>query len=487
MSITPSDLQAVGITSPEVGEWPELTGLTADSRQVQPGDIFFALPGSTPGSNQDGTAYIPQALERGAGAVVVADSQANAVENDEALICRAAQPRRAYALLASRLTPGRPGYCAAVTGTNGKTSIVTLCRQLWQLAGKQAASLGTMGIQSEQYTVPGTLTTPDAVQLHSALETLAQNGVTHLALEASSHGLDQHRLDGLSVDCAVFTHLSHDHLDYHKTPEAYFHAKRLLFSNILKKRGVAVLNADAEHYKELASLAASRQDQVIDYGLEAKHLQLLSVTPQAHGITMRVLYKGIDYSIDVPLFGLFQAHNLLAAIGVMLASGINFDHLLPLIADLTVIPGRLERVSTVRSPFTVFIDYAHTPDALEKALLALRPHCQERLHVVFGCGGNRDKAKRPVMGEVAQRLADTVIVTDDNPRHEDPDSIREEILTACPDAVNIADRAEAVAFAIRHAKKGDCVLIAGKGHETGQYVAGEVIPYSDYQAVTQAL
>ncbi len=458
---------------------PDILGLTSDSRAVQPGYLFAALSGRS----ADGRRFLDDALKRGAGAVL-ADRP---VELPVPVIVDA-NPRRALALMAALYYAPQPATVAAVTGTNGKTSVAAFLRQIWQSAGLKSASLGTTGIVGPGIEKPGSLTTPDPVELHKELRELARLGVDHLALEASSHGLDQFRLDGVTLAAAGFTNLTRDHLDYHPDMAAYFAAKTRLFTELLPPDGGAVVNIDQREGVELAALCRGRGIKTVTYGrAERAELRLIRAEPKASGLGIEIGLAGQRHELDLPLLGGFQAMNALCALGLALATGVKAEAGLGALRQLRGAPGRIEAVAAHASGAKVIVDYAHSPDALETALKALRPHAPGRLVLVFGCGGDRDRGKRPMMGAIAQRLADLVFVTDDNPRSENPAEIRRAILAACPKAREIADRREAIHTAASLLRKGDLLLIAGKGHETGQIVGSKTLPFSDKDEAQAAI
>jgi UDP-N-acetylmuramoyl-L-alanyl-D-glutamate--2,6-diaminopimelate ligase len=397
-------------------------------------------------------------------------------------------PRLRLASLAARFYGRQPATVAAVTGTNGKTSTVQFARQLWALLGHKAASLGTLGITAPGMDRYGSLTTPDTVSLHRALAELADAGIDHLAMEASSHGLDQYRLDGVKVAAAGFTNLSRDHLDYHGSMEVYLAAKAMLFDRVLPPGGAAVLNADTPEFTPLSELCARRGHRLIGYGAQAKELVLLDLLPLPHGQRLKLEVFGRVHDIRLPLAGRFQCMNALCALGLVIGGGADADDATAALEKLGGVHGRLELVANHPSGAPVYVDYAHTPDALETVLRALRPHAERKLVVVFGCGGDRDRGKRPVMGELASRLADRAIVTDDNPRTEVAAAIRREVLAGCPpDAEEIGDRGEAIRAAVRDLGEGDVLVIAGKGHEQGQTVGTEVLPFDDAEVARTAV
>ncbi len=464
----------------------EITGLTADSRQVQPGFLFAALPGS----RSDGRAYIDEAVRRGAAAVVstpgaVAGGTITATGAPLAVI-EDANPHRAFALLAARFFGRQPQTVAAVTGTNGKTSVVWFLRQIWTALGHAAASLGTLGVTAPSLCQPGSLTTPDPVSLHRTLAELAEHGVERLAMEASSHGLQQYRLDGVRVAAAAFTNLTRDHLDYHGTMDAYLAAKLRLFTDLVGAGGTAVICADDPAAERVCRVATGHRLQVLTYGFAGDDLAIGAAIPTAGGQELSLAIFGRDYPVLLPLVGRFQAANALAAAGLAIATGGDADAVVASLSRLQPVQGRLEKVAEAGGA-PIYVDYAHTPDALAVVLRALRPQASGRLAVVFGCGGDRDAGKRPVMGQIAAELADRVFVTDDNPRSEEPALIRRQVLATCPEGIEIGDRSEAIAAAVTELAAGDVLLVAGKGHESGQIVGASVLPFDDATAVRDAV
>jgi UDP-N-acetylmuramoyl-L-alanyl-D-glutamate--2,6-diaminopimelate ligase len=470
------------VLPPMSGE-TEITGVTADSRKVAPGWIFVAIPGA----KADGARFVPEAVAKGAAAVIVKDDAdvPDGASGGPAML-RVAEPRRALALMAARFYGAQPASIVAVTGTSGKTSVADFARQIFASLGHQAASLGTIGVVKPDGSVYGGLTTPDPVTLHETLAELAGEGITHLAFEASSHGLDLYRLDGVRMKAAAFTNLGRDHLDYHPSMEAYLAAKLRLFAEVLPPDGVAVVNADAEHGAQVAAAAERAGRRVLRVGRTGDGLQLASLDRDGFAQRLGVRHGGTTYDIRLPLIGTYQASNALLAAGLAIAVGEPANRVLPALEELQGVKGRLEIVGHVRGALIV-VDYAHKPDALLAALRALRPFAQGRLGCVFGCGGDRDRGKRPIMGRIAVENAHHVIVTDDNPRSENPEAIRAEILAGARGAREIGDRAEAIRAGIRLLGHGDVLLIAGKGHETGQIVGDRVLPFSDHDAVCNAL
>lgn len=467
---------------------PLITGVTADSRKVAPGSLFVALPGSA----ADGRAFIPQALAQGAAAVL---APADTPDGAAPVLVTSGDVRRSYALAARSFYGDQPPVCVAVTGTNGKTSVAAFCRQIWASLGLSAASMGTLGVVSQKgatthaLTPPG-LTSPDAADAARLLAALAQAGVTHLALEASSHGVEQRRLDGVSLKAAGFTNLSQDHLDYHGTMESYRNAKLRLFETLLPRGRTAVLNADSADYSQFASASIMSGLGIMGVGERGRDLSLIGRTATPEGQRLKIDVRGEVHDILLPLAGAFQASNALVAAGLCVAAGEKPERVLAALETLTGAQGRLQRVRPAEGAGRggeVYVDYAHTPDGLETVLTALRPHASGRLIVVFGAGGDRDKGKRPLMGAIAGRLADVAIVTDDNPRSEDPAVIRAEVLKGCPSAQQIGDRRLAIEQAISMMGDGDVVVVAGKGHEQGQIVAGVTHPFDDVTEVARAL
>ncbi len=460
----------------------EIAGITADSRAVEPGFLFAALPGIA----TDGRYFIAEALQRGAVAVLAPPGAVPKNAGRGACILTDADPRRRFARLAAGFHRLQPEIVVAVTGTNGKTSVVTFARQIWTALGREAASIGTLGIELSSGRKFGTLTTPDAVTLHRELASLAGAGVDRAALEASSHGLAQHRLDGVRIGAAGFTNLSRDHLDYHVSFEDYRAAKRRLFAELLPSGATAVLNADSPEFGAFAQACGVRRCPVIDYGLAASELRVLDCAPDGDGQVVELVAFGRACRARLALAGGFQVANALCAVGLVAGAGDDWQAALDALATLQAPPGRLQLAARGPGGAPIYVDYAHTPDALSHALVALKPHTKAQLAVVFGCGGDRDPGKRPLMGEAAARLADRVIVTDDNPRGEDPTAIRRAVMTACPEAREIGDRAEAIRAAIAELREGDVLVVAGKGHETGQIVGETVRPFDDTQTVRAA-
>jgi UDP-N-acetylmuramoyl-L-alanyl-D-glutamate--2,6-diaminopimelate ligase len=459
----------------------DIAGVSADSRAVQPGDLFVAVAGA----KTDGLNFIPQALAAGAAAIMAERPPPAPLPAGVAFI-KVDDVRRALALAAAKFFPRQPRVIAAVTGTSGKTSVAAFMRQIWTALGYAAASIGTVGLVSPQREVYGSLTTPDPVALHRSLDQLAGEGVTHLAIEASSHGLDQRRLDGVRVAAGGFTNLSRDHLDYHPTLEAYLAAKLRLFTDLIEPGGAAVVAADHEEAEIVATAARRRDLRLVTVGRRGQAIRLVESTIEGFAQALALEHAGREYRVLLPLPGEFQVDNALVAAGLVIATGADPSATFAALGNLKGAKGRLELVGE-RNGAPIFVDYAHKPDALAKALQALRPYAKRRLVVVFGCGGDRDQGKRPMMGAIAAKLADRVVVTDDNPRSENPAAIRASILEAAPGALEIGDRREAISGSIEDLRQGDVLLIAGKGHETGQIIGKQVLPFSDHEAVAAAL
>ncbi len=464
------------------GELP-VAGLAVDSRAVKAGDVFFALAGS----KTDGARFIDSAIQ--SGALAVAGDHLPQGDHRVPFVT-VPNPRRALALAAARFYPRQPATIAAVTGTSGKTSVAAFTRQIWERLGFSSASIGTIGLVSPGRTVYGSLTTPDPIALHHELDELANEGVTHLALEASSHGLDQYRLDGVRVAAGGFTNLTRDHMDYHPDIAHYLRAKLRLFRDLVASNGAAVISAGHDYSPEVIDAARVRKLRIISVGRKgdggAEGIALVDVAIDGFAQRMTIEHRGRRRAIRLPLVGEFQIENALVAAGLAIGTGSEPDKVFAAIEHLEGAKGRLELVGE-HNGAPVFVDYAHKPDALAKALQALRPYAKRRLVVVFGAGGDRDAGKRPLMGEIATAHADSVIVTDDNPRSENPQLIRAAILASARNAREIGDRAEAIRTAIAGLQPGDALLIAGKGHETGQIVGDRVLPFSDHDAVVAAL
>jgi UDP-N-acetylmuramoyl-L-alanyl-D-glutamate--2,6-diaminopimelate ligase len=460
----------------------DVKGLAVDSRTVKPGDLFFALAGS----KTDGSRFVDAAIK--AGAVAVAGD--HAVPGCRIPFVVTPNPRRALALAAARFYPRQPATIAAVTGTSGKTSVAAFTRQIWQRLGHASASIGTIGLVSPKRNVYGSLTTPDPIALHKQLDEIAGDGVTHLAFEASSHGLDQFRLDGVRVAAGGFTNLSRDHMDYHPDEAHYLAAKLRLFRDLVPSGGAAAISADHTCSEQVIEAARSRGLRIIAVGRnadgEGEGIRLVGAGVEGFAQNLALESRGRNYTVKLPLVGEFQIENSLVAAGLAIGTGSEPDAVFAALEHLEGAKGRLERVGE-HNGAPIFVDYAHKPDALAKALQALRPYARRKLIVIFGAGGDRDAGKRPIMGAIAAENADQVIVTDDNPRSEDPAFIRAAILAAAKGATDIGDRTEAIRRGISALQPGDALLIAGKGHETGQIVGDKVLPFSDHEAVAAAL
>ncbi|OLP44497.1 UDP-N-acetylmuramoyl-L-alanyl-D-glutamate--2,6-diaminopimelate ligase [Rhizobium oryziradicis] len=460
----------------------EISGLTADSRKVQPGMMFVALSGV----KADGAQFIADAVARGA-AVVVASSSVDANMNVNVPVLVTDQPRRALALAAARFYNAQPQTMIAVTGTAGKTSVASFVRQIWAFAGLDSAQIGTTGVISAKRNDYGSLTTPDPVELHKMLAELAGEGVTHAAMEASSHGLDQSRLDGVVLSAAGFTNLGRDHMDYHPTIEHYMAAKMRLFEVLLPKGAPAVIFADDEWSAEAARVATKAGHDVRTVGRAGSFLTLKRVEHFRHKQTAEIHHGGAIYEVDLPLAGDFQIANALVAAGLAISTGVSVETTMKALERLQGASGRLELVAQAKGGALAYVDYAHKPDALENVLKAVRPFTSGRIIAVFGCGGDRDKGKRPIMGEIANRLADIAIVTDDNPRSEVAATIRAEVMAATSRGIEIADRKQAIRAAVAMLATGDTLIVAGKGHEQGQIVGGITLPFSDHAEILNAM
>ncbi|MBL9050582.1 MAG: UDP-N-acetylmuramoyl-L-alanyl-D-glutamate--2,6-diaminopimelate ligase [Tabrizicola sp.] len=479
-------LSDLGLTA-RAGRDPALSGVTADSRAVRAGMLFAALPGTA----THGARFIPAALEQGAGAILTdaegAKLAADVLADSDVALVVAENPRAVLACAAALWFGAQPETMVAVTGTNGKTSVATFTRQIWAALGHEAINIGTTGIEGA-WSAPSSHTTPDAITLQKLLAAAAQGGVTHAAMEASSHGIDQRRLDGVRLKAAGFTNLTQDHLDYHKTMEAYFEAKAQLFTRLLPEDGVAVVNLDGAKGSEVAELALGRGLRVLTVGKgQGADLQIAATRPDATGQEVRYLWQGRAFQTRLNLIGAFQAENVAVAAGLAIAAGDAPEAVLGVLPRLTGVRGRMQLAATRRNGAAVYVDYAHTPDALETALKALRPHVMGRIIVVFGAGGDRDRTKRPLMGAAAKAHADVLYVTDDNPRTEEPASIRAAILAACPEAHEVGDRAEAILRAVDALLPGDALLIAGKGHESGQIIGTDIYPFDDVEQASVAV
>jgi UDP-N-acetylmuramoyl-L-alanyl-D-glutamate--2,6-diaminopimelate ligase len=453
----------------------EVTGFAIDHRKVTRGNIFGAFKGAV----SNGEDFIDQAVERGAVAVV---ARPEAAVGSVPLLS-AADPRRLFAEIAAKFFGPYPGTVVAVTGTNGKTSTVEMTRQIWRMAGHRSASIGTLGVTTSDDQVKTGLTTPDIVTFLNNMAGLKRMGISHVAYEASSHGLDQHRAEGVPLKAVAFTNFSRDHLDYHPSMDAYFEAKMRLFDELLPADGAVVIWTDDPKSAEVIERVRKRGIEPMTVGRAGEFIRLIEQTPSALGQNLVIEHGEGSYRLALPLIGAYQASNVMVAAGLAMATGSSFEITFSAMQRLAPVRGRLERAVISRAGAPVYIDYAHTPDALEAAIAALRPHVSNRLITVFGAGGDRDQGKRPEMGAVAARLSDVVIVTDDNPRGEDPAKIRADVLAGAPGAMEIGGRREAITEAIRMAGEGDIILVAGKGHETGQIIGSgakeRILPFDD--------
>ena len=464
---------------------PEIAGVTADSRKVAKGFLFAALPGT----KVDGRDFAPGSVEAGAAAILAGGD----VPGLKVPVIVSPDPRRAYALAAANFWGRQPQTCVAVTGTNGKTSVATFCRQMFAQAGRSAASMGTLGLTvsrpdgAEEQLTPAGLTTPDAGDVAELLAKIAEMGVSHFAMEASSHGIDQRRLDGVKLTAAGFLNLTQDHLDYHGTMGAYRAAKQRLFETLLPRGGTAVLDADSDAYPAFAAAAVCAGQSVVSVGEAGQGVRLLERSLLPDGQKLKLDIHGLAAEARLPLAGSFQASNALVALGLCIAGGLSADDAVAGLETLRGAAGRLQRVGTGPRGGEAYVDYAHTPDGLETVLSALRPHVRGKLVVVFGAGGDRDRGKRPIMGEIAARLADVAIVTDDNPRSEAPAAIRAEVLSGGKGLREIGDRREAIRQAAALLGEGDILVVAGKGHEQGQIVGATVHPFDDVAETAKAL
>ena len=478
-------LSSLGLTAKGGGN-PPITGISVDSRQVQPGTLFAAMPGS----KVHGAEFIQYALRMGAVAVLTdaegATLAANALAQADAALVVTDAPREALSRAAALWYGAQPQTMIAVTGTNGKTSVSTFVRQIWIEMGVAAVNLGTTGVEGA-WTAPLAHTTPEPITLHRTLAEASANGITHAAMEASSHGLDQRRLDGVTLKAAGFTNFTQDHLDYHETFDAYFDAKAGLFSRVLPEDGTAVINIDDPKGVDMVAIARARGCEVITVGRDGGDLHLTGQRFDATGQDLRFSYRGKTYQKRLNLIGGFQADNVLLAAGLVIACGADPAHVFDTLPHLTTVRGRMQLAATRDNGGAVFVDYAHTPDAIATALQAMRPHVMGRLVAIVGAGGDRDRAKRPLMGQAAAAHADLVFVTDDNPRSEDPATIRAAVMEGAPEATEVGDRAEAILRGIDAIGTGDALLIAGKGHETGQTIGDDVLPFDDVEQASVAV
>lgn len=458
---------------------PEITNLTSDSRAVKPGYLFAALPGF----KLDGRDYIESAIENGAAAVL---SLPGIVKPGVPYIANE-NPRRLYSRIAARLFGAQPETIVALTGTNGKSSTIEFLRQIWMVAGKNAACFGTLGVTTAKGVTPLKHTTPDAVALHRTLNELSESGITHAGMEASSHGLVQYRLEGVKPAAVGFTNLTQDHFDYHADMDDYFNAKARLFTTLAPKGIPAVINVDSEYGQQMAKVANAAGLEIVSVGWSGSDIRIVEVTPRSASQTVELVWDKKRHKVELPLAGEFQTLNAISALGLAVATGVEKEIALEALTHLKTVAGRMEKAGEARNGAPVFIDFAHTPDGLNKLLRGVRPHTMGRIVVVFGCGGDRDPDKRPKMGAIAAKLADHVIITDDNPRTEKAEDIRTAVMKGCLDAEEIGDRAQAIAHAISLLNADDCLVIAGKGHESGQIVGDQIIPFNDVNEARKAL
>ncbi len=479
-SLNSLGLMAVG------GENPILNSIEVDSRRVKKGTLFAAMPGSV----VHGASFVEKAIEQGATAILTdadgAQLAGNAVRAAGVALVISEQPREALARTAALWFGGQPKTMIAVTGTNGKTSVSTFVRQIWIEMGLDAVNLGTTGVEGA-WTAPLAHTTPEPITLHRTLAQALENGITHGAMEASSHGLDQRRLDGVMLKAAGFTNFTQDHLDYHETFDAYFDAKAGLFVRVLPEDGTAVVNIDDAKGVDVAAIASARGCNVITVGRDGGDLHLMAQRFDATGQDLRFEWRGKAYQKRLNLIGGFQADNVLLAAGLVIACGADPSAVFDTIPHLSTVRGRMQLAATRDNGAAVFVDYAHTPDAVATALSAMRPHVMGRLIAIVGAGGDRDTAKRPLMGAAAAENADVVFVTDDNPRSEDPATIRAAVMQGCPNAAEFGDRAEAILRGVDLLEPGDALLVAGKGHETGQTIGDDVLPFDDVEQASVAV
>jgi len=460
--------------------------IVTDSRRVQPGDLFIAVPGT----KTDGGEFIAEALHHGAAAIAVSEQFSEPLAAIVPIL-KVPDVRLAVSMLAAAFFTKNPRYLLAVTGTDGKTSTAEFTRQLALLTGKKAASIGTLGLRSPLLQLneafPKNNTSPDPVLLHRTLHALALAGIEYVVMEASSHGLEQKRMEGVKLTAAAFTNFTRDHLDYHGTMEAYFAAKSRLFNHLLPSSATAILNADDAEIATLKPLCVKRRLAVRMFGQTESDYQILEVKPHARGLEVRLMLERQEVKINLPHYGAFQVQNMLAAYGLMRATGAASSMLIPCFEKLKGVRGRLELVAMHPAVAPIFVDYAHTPAALENILKTLRHHTFGKLHLVFGCGGDRDPGKRPEMGKVAISFADHVIVTDDNPRSEDPAKIRAAIMAEAKGAEEIGDRHKAIYAAVQQLAKGDVLVVAGKGHETTQIIGSHIYPFDDAAIIKEAI
>lgn len=457
----------------------KFAGISADSRHIEPGYIYVSIKGT----HFDGDNFATDAVSKGAKLVVTRSDSSLTLDGTE--VIKVTDTRKALAEIANSMFQPQPEKIAAVTGTSGKTSVAFFYKQFAELLGSKSASIGTLGVVSNFVSFPhdDTLTSPDPITLNKILQTCAQKGISHVCMEASSHGIDQHRMDAIKIPSAAFTNISQDHLDYHKDMQEYLDTKIRLFTEILAPGGEAWINADLKESEYVISEVSKRKDiNVRTYGKNGKDIKFVSI----YNYSLALEIMGDLYAAKFYPEGSFQSYNLMAALGMAISNGLDTAKLMESVPEIKAAPGRLEQVATYNGA-KVFVDYAHKPDALEKALAALRGDCKGKLYVIFGCGGDRDKKKRPIMGEIAQRLADVAVVTDDNPRTEDAATIRKEVMVGCPNAVEYDSRAKAISSTMQQLKDGDILLIAGKGHETYQIIGTETVYFSDNEEVMKVV
>jgi UDP-N-acetylmuramoyl-L-alanyl-D-glutamate--2,6-diaminopimelate ligase len=455
---------------------PEISGIATDSRAVKPGDLFAALAGA----KADGASFVAEAERRGAAAILAQPGVLTRLP-----LIADAEPRKRLSQIAARFYPRQPDFIAGVTGTNGKTSTAVFTAAILESAGHVAGSIGTLGAKSKPYSKALSHTTPEPVTLHETLDAMANAGVSHLAMEISSHAIAQHRADAVRLNAVAFTNITQDHLDFHRDFDDYFEAKRRLFGELAPEDATAVVNLDGPGGTEIAATARKRGLKLITTGEHGETLRLLARSAAPQGQTLMIGAPGGVRAVALPLVGAFQAENALVAVGLAMAAGLEVDAALAALETLPPVPGRMQYAASVEGG-AIYIDYAHTPDAVAKALTAIRPHAAGRIIIVLGAGGDRDRAKRPLMGQAAAASAEVVIVTDDNPRSEDPAEIRKAVKAGAPRAIEIGDRAEAIAHGVAMIADGDILLVAGKGHEQGQIVGSRTIPFDDLDVARRA-
>jgi UDP-N-acetylmuramoyl-L-alanyl-D-glutamate--2,6-diaminopimelate ligase len=459
-------------------------GIASDSRLVEPGYLFVALPSMTPSLSKDGSLHIKEAINRGAVAVLalpetVVDAKTPLLVDEN--------PRLLLAHLAAQFYQHQPKVAVAVTGTNGKTSVASFTRQIWSKLGYHSASIGTLGLEANGLSKQSNLTTPDPLDLHRTLAELSSANYEYVAIEASSHGIDQYRLDGVRLTAAAFTNLTRDHLDYHETESQYFSAKKRLFKKLLPPEGTAVLNADSPYYHEMRDLCRQAGHIISSYGENSSDIRIDDLLPTQNGLRICVTISQRSYETHLPLVGSFQAYNVLSALGLVMGCGASIEEAFSVLSDLTGVRGRMQLIGRHPNGAAIYTDYAHTPDALKNSLCAIRPHINGRLCIVFGAGGDRDKQKRKMMGNVVEKFSDRARVTDDNPRFEDPKLIRRQILDGCPGASEFNNRTEAIKAAIHELKENDVLIISGKGHEHEQIIGYQSIPLDDAKIASDVI